>query len=104
MQQKKGKPKKKHKKPIALGRSKRSVSLKRKSASPERKAGEKSPSKTAAGRGEADKKANKARKSVSFESGDDDNLPKLDVLETPKGAKSSEKDRDSTQEGPESRH
>ena len=47
MPPKKGKPKKKHKKPpskaIALGRGKRSVSLKRKSASPERKAGEKSP-------------------------------------------------------------
>jgi len=54
MPQKKGKPKKQHKKPpakaIALGRGKRSVSSKRKSASPERKASEKSPSKTAAGR------------------------------------------------------
>ena len=96
MPPKRGKPNKQHKKPlakaIALGRGKRSKSPKRKSASPERTAGEKSPSKTAAGRDEATKKVAKAKKSVSFVSSDDDDLPKLVELETLKGAKSSEKD------------
>ena len=92
---KKGKPKKQHKKPpakaIALGRGKRSVSPKRKSASPERKTGEKSPSKTAAGRDAAVKKVAKA-KSVSFVSSDDDDEPQSGELETRKGARSYEKD------------
>jgi len=60
-----GNPKKQYKKPpakaITLGRGKRSVSPKRKSASPERKAGEKSPSKTAADRDEAAKKVERRR-------------------------------------------
>ena len=68
------------------------MSPKRKSASPEHKAGEKSPSKTAAGRDEVAKKVTKAKKSVSFVSSDDDDLPKSGELETLKGAKSSEKD------------
>ena len=84
-------PRSRRQKAIALGLGKRSVSLKRKSASPERKAGEKSPSKTAAIRGESAKKDAKARKSVSFELGNDDDLPKSDVFETPKGTKSSER-------------
>ena len=85
-----------------MGRGKRSVSPKRKSASPEHKAGEKSPSKTAAGRDEVAKKVTKAKKSVSFVSSDDDDLPKSGELETLKGAKSSEEGyRDSTQEVPE---
>jgi hypothetical protein len=92
---KKGKPKKQHKKTpakaIAVGRGKRSVSPKRKSASPEHKTGEKSPSKTAAGRDAAAKKVAKA-KSVSFVSSDDDDVPKSGELETRKGARSSEKD------------
>jgi len=96
MPPKKGKPKKQHKKPpakaIALGRGKRSMSSKRKSASPERKAGDKSPSKTAASRDEAAKKMAKAKKSVSFVSSDDDDLSKSGELETRKSAKSSEKD------------
>ena len=93
MPPKKGKPKKQHKKPpakaIALGRGKRSVSPKRKSASPERKAGDKSPSKTAASRDEAAKKVAKAKKSVSFVSSDDDDLPKSGELETLKGDRKS---------------
>ena len=45
-----------------------------------------------AGRDEAAKKVAKAKKSVSFVSNDDDDLPKSDELETLKDAKSSEKD------------
>ena len=109
MPRKKGKPKKQHKKPLAkaitLGRGKRSVLSKRKSASPERKAGDKSPSKTAASRDEAAKKVAKAKKSASFVSSDNDDLPKSGELETRKSAKSSEKDIEiPRKKAPEIRH